>query len=79
MPLFSLVLIKANIEHPVTSNRKGLYSVNLSDSKYIEHFLREEDLHGEQGYILVTLQTSLSFISCLTQEQIVLTAAHAGI
>ncbi|KAH3756327.1 hypothetical protein Pelo_11891 [Pelomyxa schiedti] len=53
LPLVSFVLIKGNLEHAFTT------------FKYIEHFIREEDLAGEAAYILTTFQTSLCLVSAL--------------
>ncbi|KAH3761820.1 hypothetical protein Pelo_6305 [Pelomyxa schiedti] len=58
LPLFSFVLIRGAIEHA------------FSASKYIEHYLPEEDLNDEQGYLLVTYQTALSFVNLMTMEEV---------
>ncbi|KAH3744736.1 hypothetical protein Pelo_13858 [Pelomyxa schiedti] len=59
LPLFAFVLLKANLQHPFT------------DCKYIEHFMSDDDLRGEAGYIFVTFQTALTMITSLRPEEIV--------
>ncbi|KAH3757667.1 Vacuolar sorting protein 9 (VPS9) domain [Pelomyxa schiedti] len=59
LPLFAFVLIKANLQHP------------FAECKFIEHFLSDDDLRGEAGYIFVTFQTCLAMIPSLRPEEIV--------
>ncbi|KAH3763047.1 hypothetical protein Pelo_5099 [Pelomyxa schiedti] len=58
LPIISFVLIKGNLDHPFTT------------FKYIEHFLREEDISGEPAYILTTFQTSLALIEALIVKEV---------
>ncbi|KAH3745623.1 hypothetical protein Pelo_12973 [Pelomyxa schiedti] len=59
LPLFAFVILKANLQHPFT------------ECKFIEHFLGDEDLEGEPGYIFVTYQTALSLILRMQPDQVI--------
>eukprot|EP01105_Mastigella_eilhardi_P021445 TRINITY_DN5190_c0_g1_i2.p1 TRINITY_DN5190_c0_g1~~TRINITY_DN5190_c0_g1_i2.p1 ORF type:complete len:240 (+),score=51.86 TRINITY_DN5190_c0_g1_i2:84-803(+) len=58
LPIFSFVLIKANVPHVFT------------ECKYTEDFLDEFSMSDELGYAVVTCQTSICFIRCLQQKDI---------
>eukprot|EP01105_Mastigella_eilhardi_P004413 TRINITY_DN1590_c0_g1_i1.p1 TRINITY_DN1590_c0_g1~~TRINITY_DN1590_c0_g1_i1.p1 ORF type:complete len:343 (-),score=61.84 TRINITY_DN1590_c0_g1_i1:592-1620(-) len=63
LPLFAYVVIKAEMQHPYAT------------TKFIEHFWGE-DLTGEQQYMLITFETSLSFVDCLDKTIITQQRTH---
>ena len=71
LPLFAFVAIRSQVENP------------FSTCKYIEDFMSEKESVGEKGYVLVTFQTSMSFVIALDQKEVdetirAITGAGAG-
>jgi len=64
LPLFTYVLIKADIQNIYTQ------------AKFLEYFMAEEHAIQEAGYLLVTVQTCLSIISRLENSVIEESAAQ---
>ncbi|KAH3759236.1 erythrocyte binding protein [Pelomyxa schiedti] len=65
LPLFAFITIRSDPDHPYTA------------SKYMEDFLRDDELTGERGYMLVTFQTCLAFIMELKTDEVLKNGAKA--
>lgn len=56
LPIFTYIVIRSGVKN------------FISESSFMELFIDDEQSRNQNGYILATLQTSLSFICCLDQS-----------